>query len=346
MRSYKRAQRRVALGSPKFGRLGVTGAFSVMALLLILLIGAILDLRRDSAGERRFGEYLEQNRLRPVQAVIDASRSRRIVFISDIRTAAAPKLFAAEVIDSLAAGPGIDALVLEVPRTMQPYIDRYLDGVTENASILLSNPKTLGDPSTSRQMLELYHHVWQANEKLGADRRIRIIAVDHPGWPVERAVAPSQLARLFAERTDSMMKQLDQQVFSRNMRSRVLVLMSGWHALQNVRGSIQTGGTANLEVTWLADALNRTYPGEVYAFLVDAPGSGRTPEALAYRGTRYPEVAGDLFPRGRFAVRTAAPFDFLDRPLLTPSTPGLEFELVPRDFRFDQVAAGYIYLGN
>lgn len=318
----------------------------MVALILILLISGILDLRRDSAGEQRFAEYLERNRMNAAQAVTEASRSRRIVFLSDIHTSPATKLFAAEVIDSLAAGPGLDALVLEVPKTMQPFIDRYLDGTTENASILLSRPELLGSGPASRQMLELYHRVWQANQRLGADRRIRIIAVDHPSWPVERAVAPSQFARVFAQRTDSMMKQLDQQVFSRNVRSRVLVFMSGWHALQNVRGSIQTGGTANLEVTWLADALNRIYPGEVYSFLVDASGGGRTTEPLAYRGTRFPEVASDNFPRGRFAVRTAAPFDFLDRPLIAPSSPGLEFELVPRDYRLDQVAAGYIYLGN
>lgn len=346
MRSFKRAQRRVALGNPKFGRLGVTGVFSVVALVLILLIGAILDLRRDSAAERRLAEYVEQNRMNAVQAVVDASRSRKIVFVADIHKSAATKLFAAEVIDSLASGPGLDALVLEVPRTMQPYIDRYLDGVTENASILLSNPTTLGEGPASRQMLELYHSVWQANQKLGADRRIRIIAADHPAWPPDRAVAPSQLARSFEQRTDSIVKQLDQQVFGRNMRSRVLVFISGWHALQGVRGSIRTGGTGNLEVTWLADALNRIYPGEVYSFIVDAPGLGRTTEPLAYMGTRVPAVVGDLFPRGRFAVRTGEPFDFLERPLNTPSSPGLEFELRPRDYRLDQVAAGYIYLGN
>jgi hypothetical protein len=324
----------------------VTGAFSVIALVLILLIGAILDLRRDSAAEHRLAEYLEQNRGDAVQAVVEATRSRRIVFLSDLPASAATKLFAAQVIDSLAAGPGIDAIVLEVPRTMQPYIDRYLDGVTENASILLSNPKTLREGPASRQMLELYHRVWQANQTLGADRRIRIIAVDHPSWPPSRAVAPSQLARSFQQRTDSMLKTLDQQVFSRNTRARVLVFMTGWHALQNVRGSIQTGGTANLEITWLADALNRVYPGEVYSFLVDAPGSGRVTEPIAYTGTRFPEVMGELFPRGRFAVRTGAPFGFLDHPLNTPSVPGLEFELVPRDYRLDQIAAGYIYLGN
>ena len=342
-----RFQRGFSLPGVRHGRLGVTGVVSVVALVLIFVAGAILDMRADRAGEGRFAEAVEREKVEPVRAIVDAGRAHRIVFLSDIHASADTKRLAANAIEALANGPGLDAVVVEVASSLQPYIDRYLDTTPEDASILLARPGTMREPGpASRDFLEIYHRVWVVNQKLGADRRIHILAIDAPDWPPQRAVSPSQLARLFAKRTEPMIQQLDRELLAMNPRARMLIFTSGWHALRGVHGVLQTGGTAPLQVTWLAQVLAERFPGEVFSFIVDAPVAGRTSDPVAYRGTRIPEIVKEGMPSGRFAVRTSDVFGFLKDPFREPGSPGLTFELEPRNYRLQNVADAYIYLGN
>src|SRR5690606_58128 len=113
----------------------------------------------------------------PLDLIEAAARSHRLVFVSDIPTAVAPKQFAEQAIERIALGSGLDLVVLEVGSDEQPHIDRYLATTPEDPSILLSRPRAVreGDGS-SRAFLDIYRTVWRINEQLGAARRIRIIA--------------------------------------------------------------------------------------------------------------------------------------------------------------------------
>ncbi|MEX2284348.1 MAG: hypothetical protein WEE89_17800 [Gemmatimonadota bacterium] len=343
----KRAQRRVYPARIRYSKLGVTGLFSIVALVLIVAAGALLDLRGDRAEVREFGEYARANQQDPVAAIVAAARSRRFVFLADIHSSVEAKRLAAQAIRAVAEGPGLDAVVLEVGHDLQPQIDRYFDTTPENASILLSNPRTLREPgAASREYLEIYHVIWQLNEKLGADRRIQVIAADLDLWPPEPAVSPSHRARQFSERDAAMVKNLDRESIGMGARARVLVFMTGLHVLRSGRGQLQTGGSTPVNALWFAARIAQRHPGDVHSFVLDAAGSGSPDELVPYTGTRLGEETKALLPAGRYALRINEAFDFLTRPIRENPVPGMSFDLFPRAYRLKDVADEYIHLGN
>ncbi|MGH7461586.1 MAG: hypothetical protein ACREMA_11245, partial [Longimicrobiales bacterium] len=56
-KAVKRAQRSIYPHRVRYSKLGVTGLFSLVALLLILIAGWALDLGGARADVREFGEY-------------------------------------------------------------------------------------------------------------------------------------------------------------------------------------------------------------------------------------------------------------------------------------------------
>jgi hypothetical protein len=142
-----------------------------------------------------------------------------------------------------------------------------------------------------------------------------------------------------------MLTNLESELLSRSPRSRVLIFMSGLHALENSAGQLQTGGVATVQTRWLATRLAERYPGEVYSFLVDASGNGSTEELVPYNGTRIPEMATRL-PGGQYALPIGKEFDAFSHAVRENSIPGIRFEIVPRQYRLKDVADEYIYLGR
>src|SRR5688572_18074127 len=270
--ALKRAQRRVYPTRIRYSKLGVTGLFSVVMLVLIFAAGALLDLRGDRAEVKEFGEYANANKQNAIESIVAAARAHRFVFLADIHSSAETKRLAAQAIKAVADGSGLDAVVLEVGHDQQPHIDRYFDTTPENASILLSNPRTLREPgAASREYLEIYHVIWQLNEKLGADRRIQVIAADLDHWPPEPAVSPTDRARQFSERDAAMVKNLDRESIGMGARARVLVFMTGLHVLRSGHGQLQTGGSSPVNALWFAARIAQRHPGDVHSFVLDAP---------------------------------------------------------------------------
>jgi len=337
----------VVLPTGRFGRLGVTGAFGVAALLLILVIGAVLDLSASRAGQGRLAEYIETAMVDPVEAIVSAARTHRIIFLADVHGSAATKRLAAEAIEAVAASSGVDAVVLDVTSDAQAYIDRYIDSSPENTASLLAHPAVLQEPNpASREYLDVYRRVWRINRNVGPDRRISIYAADAPDWPPEKAISPAEFARRYARRDSVMAEIIEQRIFLRNPRARVLIFMGGFHGLQSGRGALQTGGAAPTNVTWLATRLNARHPGEIVTFLTDAP-TGRVNGAVAeYVGTRIPEFLGDDLPSRNFAVRINDAFDAIADPLIERDSPGLDFEILPRGYNLRDMADTWIRIGS
>jgi hypothetical protein len=344
-RAIRRAER-VERPRIDYSRLGATGVISVLVLAVMFVIGGILDARGESGAVRDFVEWAANAKRKPVDELVDGSRAHRFVFLSDIYTSTETKRLASAAVAALARGPGLDAVALEVGHDLQPVIDRYLDTSPENASILLAQPRALGSPSGGgRGLLDLYHQIWQLNSELGADRRINIIAADLDNWGSGRAESPAERARHFAQRDSAMLTNLESELLSRSPRSRVLIFMTGLHALKNSAGQLQTGGVATVQTRWLAARLAERYPGEVYSFLVDAPGNGSTEELVPYNGTRIPESATRL-PGGQYALPIGKEFDVFSHAVRENSIPGIRFEIVPRQYKLKDVADEYIYLGR
>lgn len=336
--------RRSMLPRRKYGRLGVTSAFAGTALVVILIAGWLLEGRGDNAALDAIAELARNADADPAAAIANASRANRIVILSDIHESPATKRLAAQAIEKIVATSGLDVLALEVGSDLQPVIDRYLDSDPEDASLLVGNGRTLREPGpASRTYLDIYRTVWRLNQELGADRRIQIVAADLDGWPPARSVSPGELARRTAEREAHMQNRI-REVTSLNPGARVLVFMTGFHALKRVTGEVQSGGSEPVQVAWLGERLHQAAPEEVYSILVDAPVAGRGSDVTAYGGT----ALGDIVKRNgvnrSFVTPVTSELDAIRRPLIIRKSPGLSFELMPRDYKLSEVADAYVYL--
>lgn len=321
-------------------RTGRIAKVSVIALVLILAISAALEL--GGGGEASsLAEHVRAEGVPPLELIEQAARARRLVFLADVPGTSAPRRLAAEAIEKLGTGIGLDAVALEVPASEQPYIDLYLNRPEEDAGILLSRPRAVREGEAG--YFDIYRAVRRVNDRLPPERRLRIIALDDEDWPPQRALSPNQLAQRFGAR-DSAMQQRIQGVLDRAPRAKILIFVSGLQALASGGARVQTGGTRTIEATWLAARLRERYPQDVYSILVDAPGAGTArPLVASYRGT----VAGPLLAEegvGSIGVSTRTGFDFSRQPIRVGETPGIRFELEPRAFTLADVAHGYIYL--
>lgn len=331
----------------KYRRLGVTGVFAVATLVVIFIAGWLLDLRGASAEDQRLGELVREAETSPEDHIVRAAQTSRIVLLSDIHNSALVKQFAANAVERIAAGSGLDAVVVEVSEDQQPYIDQYFDRTPEDASVLLSNPRTIREPgAATRAYLDLYHTIWKINERLGPDERIRVIAADLPGWSADGMRSPSESARAMGERPAHMEQVIQDKILRTIPSARILVFMTGFNTFKNGTLVLQTGGSTPVTVTPLARLLGAS-TDEAYSIVVDAPAIGTASrEMVPFLGTRVSEVMQELGIRKRFGVSVTSEFDYLRDPLIDKKSPGIEFAIHPRDYTLRDVADGYINLGN
>jgi hypothetical protein len=345
----QRQARRRYMPRARTQRTGTIAKASVLALVLILGAAALLERSRGGGADAELVEHARENRLDPLDLVEVAGRARRLLFLADIPSAVAPKRFAAQAIERLAMGPGLDLVVLDIDAAEQPFIDRYLATAPEDASILMSRPRAIReDDGASRALVDVYRTVWRVNQELGAHRRIRIVAADRAGWPPARVISPHDAARLFAQRDEHMLDAVMERALARNPGARVLFFVNGLHALKSGGGRVQTGGTRPVETTWLASRLADRFPQDVYTILVDAaPSRVVATEVAAYRGTLAADVMRRAAVGSGFALRAGPELDALTRtPIRVVGTTGLEFTLEPRTARFSELADAWIYFGS
>jgi hypothetical protein len=328
-------------GSPR------TGWVAAAALVVIGGVALVLEFRgieRSTA----LREHAAANAVEPGDFVAAAARAHRLLLVSDVAGSVAAKRFAADVIERLAHGPGLDAVVIDVDADQQPWIDRYLETDPEDATVLLANPRAVRErEGEGRVVLEIYRRVWRLNRKLGATRRIRIVAGDLPGWPPDRPLSPAQSVARHVERDPHLFDAVLTQVLARDARARALIFADGMHVLR-ARTRIQTGGAAPRDVVPLASRLADRFPREVYTLLVDAPpGRSVVPEVAAFRGTR----AFDLLRRAqglplRFGVRINDSFGAAGGMIELVAKPGIRVALAEPDAPLAAIADGYIFLGD
>lgn len=316
--------------------LAVLGVIIVAA--LVLDAGSTVDMEPVETMLRERGQA-------PVAVVEAAGRAAQVVLLADVPGHAGPKRLAAEAIRALAEGPGLDAVVLEVPAAEQPYIDAFLNRSEEAAASLLGRPGAVPDRGgTGRDFLEIYRAVWRVNQDVGAARRIRIIAADHPDWPPAEGVSPQEVAELYAGRSEHMLERLDAELLSLMPEARVLVLVDGYLTLQRSHGLLRFAGGADRRVEWLGELLRQRSPGAVRTILVDAAAS---PTAVR----RLPEYHGTELHRplrravaGSVGVRVDDTFSVIRSPILESSAPGLRLDIMPAGYVLRDVADAYIFL--
>jgi hypothetical protein len=327
---------------------GTTAIIAMAVVALIIVLAIVLEMRNGGEDEATLEAYVAANRTDALELVTGAARAHRYLMLGDVPGATAPKRFAGQAIEKIAREVGIDAIGLDIDADLQPWIDSYLTTRPEDASGLLSHPRALRDAEdTGPAWLDLYRTIWRLNDELGADRRIRVIALDLPGWPPVRALGPSQAATAFAARDSAMLRRLTDRL-ERSPRSKVVIFADGLHVLQG-HGEVQTGGTSPIRFAFLGGELRQRFPGDVYSVLLDAPaGRGVSAEVAKFRRTRAFEVLRGVRAGsdGPVAVRLTPAFDFNPRMIETVGTPGLDFRIVPPDYALADLVNAYIYLGS
>ncbi len=327
----RRARRRYVPRAPRVD-VGTTAKLALVALALILAVAAVLEMRGGGVAERELLPYAEASHIDPLELIATAGRRHRLVFLGDVPAAAAPKTFAARALERIAGESGLDAVAVEIPADEQPYLDRYFLTTPEDASLLLSRPRAIREAEgVSRSYLELYRTIWRLNSEMTADRAIRVIAMDPPRWPPERALSPNRAGELYGERDAFMEARLDSLLLERNARARVLFFVEG---LRVMRGgaALQTGGTGLVEITWLAQRMRDRFPRDVYGVLVDAPASrALAPEVVAYRSSGAWDVLRQGVPDApaQFGLPVTEAFDPIGAPVRVFATPGTTFSLQP-----------------
>ena len=322
------------------------GAVALVAMVVLMIAALILDSEAASDMEPLI-EYMEARGREPSQAIADAGRSARVVLLSDIAGLGGPKRVAAEAVRALAEGPGLDAVVLAVSSEEQPYIDAFLNAPGENATVLLGRPAAVRESEgAARAFVDIYSAVYRMNQDLGAARRIRILAVDVPGWPPPEGANPDEVSQLYASRTEHMLRRMDEELLSRIPDARLLVFVDGYMTLQRTHGVARFAGGDEVRVDWLGERLRERNPGQVRTVLVDATSG-------ASGLTRLPSYEGTVFHRalrreleGDRAARVTDAFSMVRDPILETSSPALRLDIRPEGYTLRDAADVYVFLSR
>jgi hypothetical protein len=351
MRKLRHGRRRARRLIPKRrGRISWIPIAIGAILVAALSMAAILDGRRDRLDESGLIDYIRASQSDPVRMVAAAGRRHQIVVLGDILSAAEPNRIAAAAIDALAHGSGLDIVVIEVGADLQSRIDRYLETEPEDTGILLAEPRALhGEWGVASEYLEIYRRVWRLNRTLEAGRRIRVLAVDLPGWPPSTPLPPQKAAAQYAQRDSYMAERIESTVLAGNPRARLLIFMSGNHGLKSGQAELHVGPGGPVSVVWLGTRLRQLHPGEVFTIMVDAADYQPAQGSLeGYTASRVYDFLQKRLPEATrpFALAIDERFDFLRAPIRAAAGPGLELKIRPDNYRLQDVADGYIFLGT
>ena len=105
-------------------RLGIASMAGVAALAATIGLASMLMTRPNADEIRALVEYARDYHVDPMTLILAGAQSHRVVFIGDVHPSAEPKRIAAEAIEVLARGPGLEAVVLEVGSDQPPPIAR------------------------------------------------------------------------------------------------------------------------------------------------------------------------------------------------------------------------------
>lgn len=323
------------------------GAVALIVLIIVMIAALMLD--RESGHEvEPLLSLIERRGAEPVRVIEDVAGGASIVLLSDIAGVGDPKRLAAAAVRIMAEGPGLDAVVLEVPSSEQPYIDTYLNADEEDAAQLMNRPAAVREEhGAAREFLEIYRAVWAVNREVGAARRVRIIAVDMPEWPPPRGASGTEAAELYAARPAYMVQRMEDELLSRMPDARLLVFVDGYQTLQRTHGEARFAGGDAVRVEWLAEQLRQRHGRDVRSVLVDAAASTAGVRSVpGYHGTELHRALRRSLRGRNVGLRVDDTFSTIRSPVLETSSPAMRLDIRPSGYVLRDVADGYVYLGG
>lgn len=323
------------------------GAVALIILIIVMIAALVLDRETGTDLEPLIGLF-ERRGADPVALITDMAGGARIVIISDVAGLAEPKRIAARAVRAIAEGPGLDAVVLEVPSSEQPYIDAYLNAPEEDAAQLMNRSAAVREEAgASRDYLEIYRAVWAINREVGAARRVRIIAADVPGWPPPAGGSPTEAAELYAGRSAHMVQRMDDELLARMPDARLLVFVDGYHALQRTHGQARFAGGDAVRIEWLAERLRQREGRDARSVLLDPGAAVAGMQSVpGYHGTELHRRLRRSVGGGAVGVRVDETFAGVRDPILETSTPALRLEIRPAGYTLRDVVDAYVLMGR
>jgi hypothetical protein len=312
-----------------------------MALLAMLFVQGYIG----GGDSEELAEFAEARGAEPAELVVAGAGSRRIIVIGDVPGRAEPKRLVRDVLRRFGESGGADALVVDVDSAHQLAFDRYTATTPEDASILTRATGLLPAGESGRQALELYRAVWEMNQELGADRRMRILAVAPGAWPPAAALPPKVAAETYAARGVAMADRIGEQALARTSRSRVVVLVDALQALRVGHAELRVGGGGAIASHWLAATLAQRYPVDVYTVLPDVSlDMAGYPLVAQYAGTRVHERLTKAIPSEALGLPVAGPIAEFREPLLVRTGPGVSISILPLEHTLADLADAYVFL--
>ena len=326
----------------KLGRSGMIAVtIGVTALLAMLFVQGYIG----GGDEDELSEYVAARGAPPAELIATAAGSRRIVIIGDVPGRSAPKRIAQAVLERLGRSQGVDALVVDVDSALQSVFDRYTATTPEDASILTRTDGLLPAGEDGRHMLALYRAVWTLNQELGADRRVRILAVSPGAWPPRAALPPKAAAQQYANRGAAMAERVAAEMLERTSSSRIVALVDALQAIRSGSGRLRVGGGGALEANWLAASLAARYPVDVYSVLPDLSlDMTGYPLVAQYAGTRVHERLSKAIPSESVGLPVAGPIGAFREPLRIRTGPGVSITIEPDGHTLADLVDGYVFL--
>jgi hypothetical protein len=317
---------------------------AVALVILVLIAAAALILDSDPGSELRpVIDQLAGSRMPAAELIERVGATSRIVLLADVAGRPGPKRLAAESIRRLAAGSGLDAVLLEVPSSEQRYVNAYLAGASDGTALLARPAAVHEGRGTPREYLRIYEAVREVNAGLDPSRRIRIVAADVEEWPPPDGAAPAEVARRYEGRAERMLMRLDEEIFSTMPDARVFVFVDGYQTLQGTSGVLRFAGGESVEVSWLGELLRRRSGADARTILVDTGASvGGMQRIPAYQGTELHrslrrELSGEVAAPVRGALAE------VQDAVVELSTPGLDMDILPVGYRLGTAASGYVF---
>lgn len=319
----------------------IAAVIGVTALFAMLFVQGYIG----GGDSEELSDFVASRGAPPAELIASAAASRRIVVIGDVAGRAAPKRIAEAVLRQLSQSRGVDALVVDVDSAQQQAFDRYTATNPEDASILTRAPGLLPSGEEGRHALALYRAVWAFNQELGADRRIRILAVSPGPWPPLAALPPKQAAEAYAARGAAMAERVSSQMLERTSSSRVVALVEALQAIRSGSGELRVGGGGAMEASWMAANLATRYPVDVYTVLPDVSlDMTGYPAVAQYAGTRVHARLAKAIPSDMVGLPVAGPIAAFREPLLIRTGPGVTMSILPAEHTLADLVDGYVFL--
>lgn len=317
------------------GRLaGVVGL-----LLIAVAVGALVFVQGLRPEEESPVGRLAPAGTDPMAGLLEAARTRSALLIGLPVSARAGWRIAIEALDSLALGPGLDAVGVPAPADHQPAIDRYLDASVADPSLLPPDPP-------GSELRPLYRAVRRLNDELGVDRALRVLALWPEGWPPEAAESPSAAVEMWANRPAHALEALSAGILARKPSARLLLLVDGLDALAGVRVRAIGGGGSAQAPTTLAGLLRQRFGRNLYTVLVDgAVGGAGGSHVVGFAGTSLFDDARRLWSGAPRLAPLAGHADLGRAELRISTRAGVNAELLPASVAFSELADAYLFPG-